>query len=599
MLMLVSEGLSTTSSLICRQSYTVRMPDPTNHLFEVELQLLEADLSAPLVLKFPVWTPGSYLVREYARHLQDMWIIDGEGHPLSWQKLDKNSWQIDPISGHTLSTIYIQYRIYAHELTVRTNHLTPTHGFFNGAALFLYVPGREQEAIELRIILPDPSWRVATSLRLISEGSVAQVFLAQDFDELVDSPVEAGIHQAVDFDVLGKPHQLVIWGKGNLNLVQTVEDLQKIVATSAQIFGDLPYGSFVFLVHLTADGYGGLEHKCSTTIQFSRLEFHIPDRYQRFLSLLAHEFFHVWNVKRLRPKALETFNYNQETFFSGLWFCEGATSYYEQLILLRAGVITPQSFLRQLGESISQLQRIPGRQVQSLAEASFDTWIKLYRPHENSKNSQVSYYLKGGLVCLLLDLHIRHCSLGSQSLDSAFLELWEQFGCYEKGYSESDLKVALENAAGQSLGEFFDAYIYGTDELDYNAFLNPFGLCLKAGFTHLTPSPYLGVNFNGSGSIISSVDMGSPAQQAGLWAGDELIALDGFKVSPGSLNDRLKGYAVHHVVKITVFQDQELKTFSVALEPPRPDVYVVEPLVDLLPEQEWLCRGWLGDGLFV
>ncbi|MFQ3613433.1 MAG: M61 family metallopeptidase [Cyanobacteriota bacterium] len=597
--MVISEAVVAAPLQLSRQHFTVRMSEPANHLFEVELQIREVQPEVPLLLRMPVWTPGSYLVREYARHLQDFQVEDEEGIPLPWCKVNKNTWQVQPRSDHT-QTVTIRYRVYAYELTVRTNHLDLTHGYFNGAALFLYVPGREQEPHLLTVIPPKPDWRIATSLRpcQVTDGSkgavLGQSFVATNYDELVDSPVEVGLHRLETFEVEGIPHYFVVWGEGNLDLARAVADTRQIVATAAQFFGGLPYDRYWFILHLSAAGFGGLEHKYSTTLNYSRLDFHQPESYRRFLSLVAHEFFHTWNVKRLRPLALEQFDYNQENYLECLWFCEGATSYYESILLLRAGLLSPTDFLKTLAEQIGRLQRIPGRAVQSLTESSFDTWIKLYRPHENSLNSQVSYYLKGALVCWLLDLRIRQLSGGQGSLDTAMQDLWQRFGQVEKGYSEHQLRETFERAAGADLSEFFRAYVDGTEELDYNTELQPFGLGLKTYFSHPNPSPYLGLNFNGEGNRISSVDMGSPAQQVGIWAGDELVAVEGFKVSATQLPDRLRAYQPHQVICLSVFQAEQLKHFWIPLDPPRPDVYSLEALPNLTPEQQRLQQEWLG-----
>ncbi len=590
----IPEAAVATPSQPSRQHFIVRMPEPANHLLEVELQIQEVDPELPLRLQLPVWTPGSYLVREYARHVQEFQAATEQGIPLAWRKVDKNTWQIDPPG---CSAVKVRYRVYAYELTVRTNHLDLTHAYFNGAALFLYVPGREREPHTLTVIPPKPDWRIATSLRpLISSGDPAsgQSFVAADYDELVDSPVEVGLHQLRSFAVEGIPHYWVVWGAGTLDLDRAVADAEKIVRTTAAFFGELPYDRYWFIVHLSPGGFGGLEHKYSTTLNYSGLELHQPDQYRRFLSLLAHEFFHTWNVKRLRPSALEKFDYNRENYLECLWFCEGATSYYENVILLRAGILSAEDFLKILAEQIGRLQRTPGRAVQSLRESSFDAWIKLYRPHENSLNSQISYYLKGALVCWLLDLHIRHLSGGRGSLDTALRDLWQRFGRTEKGYSDQDLQEAFERAAGADLSPFFAAYVEGTEELDYNAYLHPFGLTLKAHFSRPNPIPYLGLNFNGESNRISTVEMGSPAQKAGIWAGDELVALDGFRVSSANLSERLAAYQPRQVICLSVFQGDQLKHFWIPLDPPRPDVYTLEALPELTPAQKALQQGWLG-----
>jgi predicted metalloprotease with PDZ domain len=574
------------------------MPEPSSHLFEVELNWMDLPPHEPLVLKFPVWTPGSYLVREYARHLQDFAAFDAHDCPLPWQRSAKNTWEV---TAPPTDRIRIHYRLYANELTVRTNHLDTSHGFFNGAATFLYCVGREQEAISLTVCPPTADWQISTALPLLSSASQVQpgqpqTFLAQDFDELVDSPVEVGLHRKASFDVLGKSHEFVVWGKGNDDLGKIVAATQTIIATEANLFGELPYDRYVFLLHLSAEGSGGLEHKCSTTLNYSRFGFQNPERYERFLSLVAHEFFHLWNVKRLRPKALETFDYERENYLRSLWFCEGATSYYDTLVLLRAGLTNVESYLKTLGDRISRLQKVPGRAVQSLADSSFETWIKLYRPHENTANSQVSYYLKGEIVSALLDLEIRMRSQGLNSLDTVMRDLWQRFGQREQGYTDEELRAAFESAATGSLEEFFASYIEGTAELDYNRFLHPFGLTLTAGGNSQQSAPYLGIEAKTEGgtSKVVRVAMASPAQRAGIWADDELLALDGFKVTAETLGERIKDFAAGQTVPLTVFQREELKTFAVELAPAPPNSYKIERLPNPANEQKQRCVAWLG-----
>ena len=579
---------------VIRQHYWVRMPEPANHLLEVELRLTDIPATEPLTFKFPAWTPGSYLLREYARHLQDFGAFDASDRPVPFTRVDKNTWQLPPTNTPRLR---IHYRIYANDLTVRTNHLDTTHGYFNGAATFLCCDGREREAIALTVCPPHPTWKIATSLTpdgTSIEPGQPQTFLAQDFDELVDSPVEVGLHRSKAFEVLGKPHRFVVWGEGNEDLEAIVKATQTIVKTEAELFGGLPYDSYMFLLHLTGSGGGGLEHKNSTSLLYPRFGFQNPDRYDRFLSLVAHEFFHLWNVKRLRPKAIETFDYTQENYFRSLWFCEGTTSYYDTLILRRADLISVKTYLKLLGDRIGKLQNIPGRYVQSLLDSSFDTWIKLYRPTENTSNSQISYYLKGEIISALLDLHIRVQSEGHCSLDTVMQDLWQRFGKSERGYTDAELKESFEAAATTSLDEFFADYIEGTTELDYDRFLEPFGLKLEASTSPDRP-PFLGIKAASENGVtaIKSVAMGSPAQQAGIWAGDELLAIGGYKVTAGTWEERLKSYKIDQTLSVTVFQREELKTVSVTLADPRSDKYEIVPLSDPTEEQRQRCESWL------
>jgi len=578
-----------TATPSTRLQYEVAMPDPASHLFEVTLHCFVGTLDT-LDLKLPVWTPGSYLVREYAKQLQDFTATDRQGQPLNWQKISKNHWQVQTSE---TDTVILRYRIFAHELTVRTNHLDATHGYFNPGAMFFYMPGHEADAISVTIHPPDPSWQVTTALEPLPDTPLT--FLADSFDTLVDSPFEIGTHHIQDFEVLGKPHQFAVWGAGNHDLQKIVSDTQKIIKVEAKLFDGLPYDRYFFLLHLSANGYGGLEHHDCCSLLYPRFGFRKPDSYNRFMSLVAHEFFHLWNVKRIRPQALRPFDYDQENYTDILWFCEGVTSFYDLVIPYRAGIYDAKFYLKRLSESITRLQAIPGRHTQSLTESSFDTWIKLYRPDANSRNSQVSYYLKGEIVSLLLDLRIRQQHQNQRSLDDVMSQLWQTYGQTQRGYTRAQLQALIESVAELDLTEFWQNYIDGTVELPYAEFLEPYGLEIVPDFGN-QPLPYLGFTLKNQTEPgqLQFVDVGSPAQQAGLKPGDQLLALDGFRVQPDQLNSRLKDYQVGDLVTITVFHDDQLESHRVKLADARPQAYRLKPVDQPTAQQNESFRRWLG-----
>jgi predicted metalloprotease with PDZ domain len=566
--------------------YWVAMPQPENHLFEVTLHLVNYPL--PVVnLKMPVWTPGSYLVREYAKNLQDFAAFAG-AEPLSWRKVSKNHWQIE--KGDAAEVI-LRYRIFANELSVRTNHLDATHGYFNGAALFFRIPGWEQQPIHITIVPPHPEWQVTTGLPTVKGET--NTFLATDFDTLVDSPFEIGSHDVFQFEVLGKPHELAIWGQGNYKPEKLLADFHKIIEVESKMFGGLPYQRYVFILHLFNQAYGGLEHKNSCSLLYHRFGFRIQDKYERFIQLVAHEFFHLWNVKRIRPKGLEVFDSDQENYTDSLWFCEGTTSYYDLVIPFRARIYDVKSYVNHLNQEITKYLKTPGRKVQRLSESSFDAWIKLYRQDANSGNSQISYYLKGEMVSLLLDLLIRARHHNQLSLDDVMVKMWEQFGKSEIGYTSEELKQVIESVADMDLSDFFNSYIDGLDDLPFNQYLQPFGLQLLA---ESDKTPHLGITVKTEHGreIVKFVEMGSPAQIAGIDAGDELLAIDGIKVGTGKFNERLQDYQPEDTIKIAVFHQDELRTYSVTLAPQHPTKYHLRPVEnpDLTQQEKFL--GWLG-----
>ncbi|MEO8894176.1 MAG: M61 family metallopeptidase [Coleofasciculaceae cyanobacterium] len=567
--------------------YQVAMPQPQSHLFEVTL-LVENWQEPVLNLKMPVWTPGSYLVREYAKNLQDFAVeMTDKQQSLAVSKVTKNHWQIDTANA---SKITVRYRVFANELSVRTNHLNASHGYFNGAALFLFIPGLEQQPFQIEIITK-PEWQVTTTLPLVSGQS--NTFEAKDFDTLVDSPFEIGSHQIYNFEVLGKPHQLAVWGQGNLNHEQLIEDTQKIIEVEAKIFGGLPYQRYLFLLHLTSSSFGGLEHKDSCSLIYSRFGFQAKEKYQRFIQLVAHEFFHLWNVKRIRPKALEKFDYEQENYTTSLWFSEGTTSYYDLQIPLRAGIYDNKTFLENLSKEITQLQLTPGRKVQPLGESSFDAWIKLYRRDANSNNSQISYYLKGEMVSFLLDLLIRSRHRNQRSFDDVMMMMWQRFGKEEIGFTPQELQAVIESVAETDLSDFFKHFVDGTDELPFDEYLEPFGLCLN---TVEDAVPYLGliVKSENNQEMIKFVDATSPAALAGVDAADELLAIDGLRVTADQLSNRLKDYQVGDTIKLSFFHQDELQTVSVTLAAPQVTRYQIVLVEQPTPVQKDNLTGWLG-----
>lgn len=567
------------------------MPQPTSHLFEVELQI-EGWERASLDLKMPVWTPGSYLVREYSRHVQNF-AAQSDDRPLEWRKLGKNHWQIDT---DDVSTVQVRYRVFANELSVRTNHLDETHGYFNGAALFFFIPGFQHQPMRVTVMPPVPGWHIATPLE--PDPSHPHTFQAADFDELVDSPFEIGVHQLVEFEVEDKPHQLVIWGRGKVDTPRMVRDIQKIIEVESQLFQGLPYDRYLFLLHLSAQGFGGLEHKNSCSLNYPRLGMQSEDKYQRFMQLVAHEFFHLWNIKRIRPKALEVFDYEAENYTPSLWFSEGTTSYYDLTIPFRAGIYDAKGFLRELSNEISRYLQVPGRQVQPLGESSFDAWIKLYRRDAHSDNSQISYYLKGEMVSLLLDLLIRARHHNRRSLDDVMLIMWERFGKDEIGFTPEQLEDVISDVADTVLDEFFQLCLHSTEELPFDQFLAPFGLKLQADPSDSQP-PFIGLTVtteNGK-AMVKFVEHSSPAQQAGVDAGDELLALDQLRVSADQLGDRLKAYQPGDEVLLTFFHQDELLTRPVVLAPPRPNRYQLVAVENPSEDQQQSFEGWLGTPL--
>ena len=602
--------------------YRVSIPEPHSHLIRVALEVSRPGDALECV--FPVWTPGSYLVREFARHVEGFTAEDGAGRPLGVDRLDKHRFRV---AAQGADRVVVRYGVYANDLSVRTSHVDGTHAFLNGANVFCYVPGRQWDPHELEVA-PPAGWHVSTAL---DGGPYA--FTARDYDELADSPLEIGTHLLARFEALGKAHELAIWGRGNVDVDRLVADAQRIVEAAAGLMGGLPYERYLFIVHLVDRRRGGLEHERSTALQVGRMSFFPRRAYEETLALLAHEFFHLWNVKRLRPAAFSPFDYGREQYTRLLWWFEGATSHYENVILVRAGLLSARRWLAQLGRAFTQLERTPGARKMGLEEASLTAWVKYYRPDENSNNSAVSYYLKGELVAFALDLALRRAG---HSLDDLLRLLYARYATSEvapaadqpsrphtvgtepshagPGLPEDGVERAVAELLGEPIARaFFAMYVRGTEPLE--PWLGEIGLVLRrrpaASFDDKggTPAPppgeggalvagWLGATFlPGPRLDVAWVAEGSPAHRAGLYAGDEIVAEDGFRVDRLALWDRLCERGPGGELRLTIFRRDELVEVEVALGPPQEDTLWLEPVSEPTAAQRAAFGEWSGSPL--
>ena len=554
-------------------SFTVSMSKPQTHLLEVEMRISEEGATHfnEDVLVMPVWTPGSYLIREYERHVQNFSAVDAAGHALSWEKINKNSWRIKT---NNARDIRVKYLVYANELTVRTNELNSDHAFWNNAALLMYLERGLTHPVSIRVN-PVPGWRVATGLPAVHGEK--NTFQAANFDILYDSPFEVSDFKQIDFLVRGVPHRIVIDGEGNYDPAVMRAEVQKIVETEVALFDEIPYHDYTFFLHLRpGSGGGGIEHLNSTALGFRRFGFSSANGYRRFGELVAHEFFHLWNGKRIRPDALGPFDYTKENYTKLLWVAEGITEYYGQLMLRRAGLISAEAYLAHLASQIQDVQDTPGRKVMSAEDASFNSWIKEYRPDENSINSQISYYDKGELLGMLLDLEIRRRSNNGKSLDDVMRMLYNDFFKQNRNYTPADFQRVCETAAGSSLEDFFSRYVRSTEELPYNKILSAAGLQVEQALipieqlnnsSDVITAAYLGAELEDSGDFVSvkNVRAGSPAYEQGLNAKDLIVAIDGERANTKRLLALLSAKRPSDVVRFTVFRNDDLRQIDIRL----------------------------------
>lgn len=597
-------------------TFTIAMSRPHTHLFDVEISIKRAaNAPAQEQLVMPVWTPGSYLIREFERHVQDFNATDAAGQPLKWEKVNKDTWRI---ATNGAREWHATYRVYANELSVRTSELNSSHAFWNNANLLMYLDGFLKAPSTVRVLAPDV-WKVATGLPGVP--GQRNTFRAENFDILYDSPFEASNFKQLLFNVKGVAHRIVIDGEGNYDPERVRRDVQKIVEAEVAIMGgEVPYHDYTFILHLRQNGGGGLEHLNSTALGYQRFGFNVRhgDRatsaapnptnrpepeYSSFLSLVAHEFFHLWNVKRIRPDALGPFDYTQENYTKLLWVAEGITDYYADLALRRAGLITEAEYLSATARAFQQLQNTPGRLVQSAEESSFDSWIKYYRQDENSVNSQVSYYDKGAILGLMLDLEIRRRSSGRKSLDDVMRYLYTEFFKKGRNYTPADFQKTVELMAGSSLEEFFGKYVHGKDELDYNSALAAAGLKLDAGVIKTDAGKpiervFFGAELDQQNDrlLVERVYAGSPAYEQGLNTGDQIVALDNMRVTKDFFNARLAEKKPGDLINVTIFRFDDLSTLLIKLGARTEGTYTISALPIQTELQKQIYRAWLGTG---
>ncbi|MGB5136447.1 MAG: PDZ domain-containing protein [Prochlorococcaceae cyanobacterium] len=490
-----------------------------SHLVAVTLEVQPQHNELHLAL--PAWTPGSYLIRDYVRQLEGLEVLQGH-EPLRTRRSGPASWSVRL---PRLSPVRIRYRVLATELTVRTCHLTPEHGFLALAAVVLQVQGQRWLPHRLHLQLP-PGWQPFVPLPSCADGG----WLARDFDQLVDTPVEAGPHRCHGFDVAGVPHRWVSWGTTVAGADPAVadpdwlRDVQRVCLACCRLMGvERPAaGHYLFVLHLTDNGYGGLEHDLSTVLQYGRRRLVKPDGRRKLLQLVAHEYLHQWNVRRLRPAALTPYDYDRPVVVPSLWFAEGVTSYVDQLLPHAAGVTTQTDVLSELGADLSRYRLTPGRRLQSLRQSSEEAWVKLYKADAYAVDNQISYYLKGAVLALVLDLHLRRHGSG---LPAVLRALWRSHGACGRGYSEADLLDAFA-APAPELASLLPAWLEGLEDPPLDAYLADVGLRLTA---EPAEGPWAGwqLEQTSQGLTAQRVLRDSPAEQAGLMVGDELIALAG------------------------------------------------------------------------
>ena len=598
--------------------FRIQPLSPEAHLYEISCVIPDPD-PAGQGFSLPAWIPGSYMIREFAKNVVQLWA-ETETGAVAVGKIDKNTWRCAPCRG----PLTLRYHVYAWDMSVRGAHLDITHGYFNGTCVFVRVDGKadRRHCVDIRPPAGEAyrGWRLATTLA--RDGAHPYGFgayQAANYEELIDHPVEMGTFTLTTFYACGYPHDIVITGRHRADLNRLCQDLAQICEYHIRFFGEPPpMERYLLLVTAVGNGYGGLEHRASCSLLCSRDDLpranqgEMTEKYRTFLGLCSHEYFHTWNVKRITPAVFVAPDLAVENYTTQLWAFEGITSYYQNLALLRCGLITPETYLELLAQMATRVWRTGGRFKQSLAESSFDAWIKLYKQDDNAPNAIISYYTKGALVALALDLLIRRDTRNARSLDDVMRALWRRYGEYGEGVPEGGVEAIAAEVSGLDLREFFDQAIRGTGELPLTELLAQFGVQMelrpaesaadaggrraKTPVEQLLRRGVLGVRLveEGGEARLQYVYDGGAAQQAGLAAGDVVIAVDGVRVTRTNLEQLLSAYAPGEKVSVHAFRRDELMQFAVVLQVPPADTCVLslmDPVDGAVRAQR---AAWLG-----
>jgi predicted metalloprotease with PDZ domain len=578
--------------------YRVAMPEPQSHELHVTIEIPALPERSTLDIGFPVWAPGSYLVRDFPRNVYDLQAECGQ-RPVALARLDKSRWRLRTDG----RAVRLRYRVFAFETSVRTSFLDDSHAFWNGTSVFFYVDG-ERERPCLLDIQPLPGWRISTALPVLRGRP--QTYRAQSYDELVDSPVEIGAHERHGFRSGRTRFEVALQGTTNLDRARMLAILRAIADTTGVIFGGFPFDRYLFIVHALPIRGGGLEHANSCTLDIAGLSFEDERAYQSFAALAAHELFHAWNVKRIHDRALGPLDYTKENYTRLLWFHEGFTEYLQELLLMRAGLLPAERYLKELAEAWSRYRARPGRNVTPLSELSYEAWIKQYKPAENHANRMVSYYDKGRWAGLVLDLQLRSATGGRRGLPELFARLWRAHGRKGRAIDAAVIRREAESLAGHSLASYFRRFIDGTAELPVPELLRAAGVRVEVA----TPSdptdptksrrllPWTGlvfaVNGNGERALVKNVIPASPGWRAGLTFGDEIVAVAGTRVSNATVARRFADHAPGNTVTVSYFRKDRLRhtRLRLARNPERRWAFSIDGQAP--PRIKALRRRWLG-----
>lgn len=567
--------------------YTVSMENPNNHYFHIIL-VYSGFSEKSVELKLPVWTPGYYMIMDYAKYVINFKAADTKGNALSWEKTSKNRWKIDPAKG---TGLIVSYDVFAFRTSVADSFLDDGRGFISPTGIFMYPAGHKDNPVTVEIIPYEKFSGISTGLDPVAGKK--NTFYASDFDVLYDCPILAGNQEILRFESEGIPYTIAIENLRTVDRSRLTADFRKIVEAGTSLIGEIPYKHYTFI--MMNKGMGGLEHTNSMAVFTNRLDFSSPEASNRWLSFIAHEFFHLYNVKTIRPEALGPFDYDKENYTTMLWFSEGVTVYYEYLILNRAGFFNREDVFRELKTSISNYENIPGHLFQSAAQSSYDAWMLFFNRSENAANTTISYYDKGCAIGLLLDLQIRQESGNRKSLDDVMRTLYQVYYKDKKrGFTDKEFRELCEKTAGRSLSEIFDVYIPTVKDIDYGKYLGYAGLTIDTNLI-ASPGAWLGTtvrDINGN-LTITGVEWDSPGYRAGLSPQDVIKEIDGQKASTEVLDQILNAKKAGDKVSLVVTHRDITNALEVTAGIKTRKSFEIKPVANPTPEQSEILAKWL------
>ena len=568
-------------------TYTLEMSNPSTHVFEVKMEFDGLDPEdSTLDVLLPVWRSGRYVILDFASGVVEFGAVDGTAKNLRWNKTDKSTWRIQTDGS---PVVRIRYKVYSDEFSMRTRGLNDERGFVDGSAVFMFVKKYSDLPLTLRVV-PFGNWHVTTGLEASKSKNT---FTAPTYEHLADCPLEIGNQKDYVFEVDGKEHVLSITGEGNYNADTLKKDITKIVTVQKEFWGRLPYDRYVFLLALSPSGGGGTEHINSCVLGERPFVFANPDTYKGFLGLISHEFFHTWNVKQLRPAAINRYDWTGESYAKELWIAEGTTSYLHGLLMERAGYIPELKYLERVASAIDADESRPGNKHQSLTESSYDAWIKFWKDTEQSYNFETDYYGRGAAVSFALDMTIRKLTQNRKSLDDVMRLMFTRFPLGKGGYTIADFRNVAEETAGTSLRRFFDDYVDGTKSIPWKEMIAAVGLELEPKTADKQPWLGLSTNDEGQRTRVTTVVAGSPAYAAGINVNDEILALNGYRVRSADLRSRVTEMKEGEKVKLAVFRDNRLREFEVVLKHPDHVEQKIVKMNSPTDEQAATYRSWL------